>query len=263
MTILIILSYIATGTLAGIIGGLLGIGGGVIIVPALLFLFSFLDFPKESLMHIAIVTSLACTTINSFAASYFHNKKRHIDWVVIYKIIPGIVIGSILGSLIADDTSDALLQVLFGVFLLCIALQFIIFKQPKELKTTIYPTMLTFSGWGSLVSCLSNLLGIGGGVFMIPLLNLYHLQTRKIIGTSSFLSFCISLLGTLFFVYKAHISTPESPSYIYLPAFIIVGVSGTLSAFYGVKLAQTLSIPAIRKIFAISMFALGIYMIIR
>lgn len=263
MTLLSIIAYIAIGSLAGITGGLLGIGGGVIIVPSLLFLFSFLGFPKEHLMHIAIGTSLACTTINAFAATYFHNRQNKVDWVAIRKITPGVAIGSILGALIAIHISSSLLQVIFGFFLLGIALQFMKTKKQKEQKEVIYPRMLVFSIWGSFVSCLSNLLGIGGGIFMIPLLTFYHFHPRKIIGTSSCLSFLISFFGTLFFIYKAYYSNSGSSGYIYFPAFLIIGIFGTCTAFYGVKLAQTISLSLIRKIFAISMLTIGIFMVLQ
>ncbi|MES2199457.1 MAG: sulfite exporter TauE/SafE family protein [Chlamydiota bacterium] len=263
MTLFSILAYVIVGTVAGVTGGLLGIGGGVIIVPSLLFLFSYLNFPKEHLMHVAIGTSLACTTINAFASTYFHNKHKKVDWIVIYRIIPGIAIGSLLGALIAVHTSSSLLQVIFGAFLLCIAIQFMTpCKDVKEKKPT-YLKMMLLSAWGSLVSCLANLLGIGGGIFMIPLLTFYHFSPRKVIGTSSCLSFSISFFGTLFFLYKSYFSGRESSEYIYLPALIVIGISGTCTAFYGVKLAQTLSLPVIRKIFAAFMLAVGIYMIIR
>ena len=263
MTFLSIIAYIAIGSLAGITGGLLGIGGGVIIVPSLLFLFSFLDFPKEHLMHIAIGTSLACTTINAFAATYFHNRHKKVDWITIGKITPGVAIGSILGALIAIHVSSSLLQVIFGFFLLGIALQFTKAKKKEEKKEVAYPGMLVFSTFGSFISCLSNLLGIGGGIFMIPLLTLYHFNPRKVIGTSSCLSFLISFFGTLFFIYKAYGSNSASSGYIYFPAFIIIGIFGTCTAFYGVKLAQTISLSLIRRIFAISMLAIGILMILQ
>lgn len=261
MTFLAISAYILTGAVAGIVGGLLGIGGGVIIVPSLLFLLSFSDFPKENLMHIAIGTSLACSSLNALAATYFHNKHKKVDWFAIYKIIPGVATGSILGSFIAVHVSSSLLQLIFGVFLLCLSFYFMKFKKAIKEAAVIHPKIIVFSLWGSLVSCLSNLLGIGGGIFMVPLLTFYHFSSRTIIGTSSCLSFFISFFGTLFFLYKAYFSTLGASGYIYLPAFLIIGISGTCTAFYGVKLAQILPSSVTRKIFAIFVGIVGILMI--
>ncbi len=262
MTLLAVLAYVLTGAIAGVVGGLLGIGGGVIIVPSLLFLLSFSDLPKDHLMHIAIGTSLACSCINALAATHFHNKHKKVDWIAIYKIIPGVAIGSILGSFIAVHISSSLLQLIFGVFLLGLSFYFMKFKRPLKEAAVIHPKIIVFSLWGSLISCLSNLLGIGGGIFMVPLLTLYHFSLKKVIGTSSCLSFFISFFGTLFFLYKAYFSTSEGSEYIYLPAFLIIGISGTCTAFYGVKLAQILPSPITRRIFALFMGIVGIFMIL-
>jgi uncharacterized membrane protein YfcA len=214
-------------------------------------------------MHIVIGTSLACTAINALSATYFHHKHKKVDWVVIYRILPGIVLGSLLGSLIAENIPGHFLQVLFGVFACSFALRLIKSGVYLEEKAHVYPKTTTFIILGSFVSCLSNLLGIGGGIFMVPLLSFYRFTPRMVLGTSSCFSFFISFFGALLFLYKAPYNFPSSYGYIYLPAFVLISIFGSLSAFYGVKLAQTLPVSFIQRIFAISLLAVGIFMIFK
>lgn len=263
MTAEYLLLYLVIGAGAGVIGGLLGIGGGVIVVPSLLFVFSLLGLPKDHIMHLVIGTSLACTAINALSATYFHNKHKKVDWLVVGKILPGVVLGSLGGSLMAKSVPGHFLQVIFGAFALCFSIHLIRSQLSLVKKRTIHPKMRVLSTWGFLVSCLSNLLGVGGGIFMVPLLTHYHFNARKVIGTSSCLSFCVSFLGALLFLRKTEFITPLSYGYIYLPAFFAIAVSGSITSIYGVKLAQRLSISLIRKIFAFAMFSVGVFMIFK
>ena len=259
---LVIFLYFAVGSIAGISGALLGIGGGAITVPALLVIFSFLDFPKDYIMHIAIGTSLSSMTINTLAATYFHHRKKSVAWTAIRRMFLGIAIGSFAGAFIARELSSHSLQAIFGVFACLLGLSFI--KPLKEVpESDTVPSFLVFTFIGIGVACLANLLGLGGGFFMLPILFYFHFNGKKAIGTSSATSFLISLGGSIGYL----VSTTESPNipgcfgYIYLPAFITISLGSLIASFYGVKLAHSLPINVIRKIFAFTIISVGLLMI--
>jgi len=256
-------AYILIGIGSGIIGGLVGIGGGVVTVPALLLVFSFLSFPEADIMKIVLGTSLAATAINSLSSTYFHSKHKAVDGSVIKKMLPGILIGALAGSFIAKKIPEHPLQILFGVFSVCVAVRF--FKTNKK-KSASAPTKPSELGWnlsGGVIASLSNILGVGGGIFTVPLLTFFKFPPKKVIGTSSCLSFVISFCGSLLFLQKTKGSFPLSLGYIYLPAFFLIGVPSFFAASYGAKLAHKLPVPLIRKIFAVCMLGVGCFMLFR
>lgn len=257
-----ILLYLILGVFAGLAGSLLGIGGGIIIVPSLLFLFSLMNFPADSLMHIAIATSLSSMVLNTFSSSYFHHKKGSIQWSIIRKVFLGILMGSFVGIFVAESLSTSLLEVFFGVFACLIGFIFV-----KPIKTEInkkkMPEFQTFTLIGFGVACLANLLGIGGGMFMIPIFLYYQLTEKKAIGTSSVISCLISLIGALgyIFITNVQLPIPGCYGYLYMPAFLAISISGTITSFYGVRLAHSLSPKTLRKIFSTVMVAMGLLMV--
>ncbi|MCH9622089.1 MAG: hypothetical protein S4CHLAM20_15240 [Chlamydiia bacterium] len=254
--------YFIIGVLAGVTGALLGIGGGAITVPALFFVFTILGFPKDSIMHIAIGTSLSSMAINTLAATYFHNKKKSVVWLAVGRMLIGIIIGTILGSLVARELSTSLLKIIFGVFACLLGLTLI--KPIKEItEAKSIPSFLTFTIIGLGVAFLANILGLGGGFFMVPIFFLFHFHGRKAIGTSSATSFLISLGGTIGYLFSAKesLNMPGCIGYIYIPAFVIIGLTSLVFSSLGVKLAHSLPINFIRKIFAVVIILVGLAMI--
>ena len=125
MSIFFPIFYLLIGVISGTLGALLGIGGGSVTVPALLLIFSWGAFPEQHTMHLAVGTSLAAMVINTVFATYFHNKKRSVDWRIVRKSLLGIVTGCILGSGIAVYLSSDTLKTFFGFFACFIGLTFI------------------------------------------------------------------------------------------------------------------------------------------
>ena len=261
MTLLIyFIAYLAIGALSGVIGGLLGIGGGSITVPALLLVFSFSNFPKESIMQLAVGTSLASMVINTFSSLYFHNKKQGISWPTIKKMLPSVVAGSVLGALLARHLSSSFLESIFGFFACGIGLYL---AKPLKISTKEHktPGIKTFSTIGAGVSTLSSILGVGGGIFLFPLLTYYGFETKKAIGTSVTISFFIALFGAISYLTKDLVFENWCLGYVYLPAFFIIGVSSFFSAAYGTKLAHSMESKTLRKIFSASLIIVGLLMI--
>ena len=260
--LLSIILYLVIGVFAGLAGALLGIGGGVITVPALLFVFSLMNFPEASVMHIAIATSLSAMVLNTLSSTYFHHVKRSVQWKYFLRLVPGIVIGSIAGALIAGSLPSHLLKVFFGFFACLIGFVFV-----KPIKATIekhkLPSFPMFILIGTIIACLADLLGIGGGLFIVPILLYYQLTEKKAIGTAVASSCLISFLGALSYLFflEKNIEIPGCFGSIYLPAFLAISVSGIVSSFYGVKLAHALSPKTLRKTFSAVMVAIGLLMI--
>ena len=259
--IIYLIAYLVIGIVSGVIGGLLGIGGGSITVPALLLVFSFLDFPKEHVMQFAVGTSLASMVINTFSSLYFHNKKQGVSWPAIKKMLPSVIIGSILGALMARHLPSDFLASIFGFFVCAVG---IYLAKPLKLDTKkhLVPGIKTLSVIGAGVSSLSSILGIGGGVFLFPILTYYGFEAKKAVGTSVTISFFIALFGTIGYVTKEITLEKWCLGYVYLPAFFIIGISSFVSAAYGVKLSHSIDSKTLRKIFSASLIIIGLVMIV-
>lgn len=262
---MLILSYIAyavLGIVAGILSGLLGISGGVVTIPFLLLIFNLLGFQNFHLMQLAIGTSLAAMSFNSLMSMLSYNRNQKIVWVIVKNMAPGLILGCILGAFFARALSTLFLQLLFGLFLLILGGYFYKEKKVYANKSSL-PSPHALSGMGFGVGSLSNLLGIGGGVIVVPLLVSYHLSMRKSIGTSSAIAFIITFIGAICYLIFGFGEAifPYTVGYIYLPAFTIIAATSFFSAPYGVYLAHKISTQKLKKFIAIALIIIGISML--
>ena len=163
------LIYIITGLFVGVLGGLFGIGGGVIVVPALLFLLTYLGYESDLLVHICVATSLGTIFFTAFASAFAHNQKGSVDWSFWRKLSIGIALGSYLGSVLSISIEASTLKVIIGISYLLIALQILInVNMPaKDLKPS-FSTILYGTGTGAA----SSILGIGRWEFHCSILKL-------------------------------------------------------------------------------------------
>jgi len=261
--ILAVAAYIIIGIAAGILGGLLGIGGGVITVPCLYYAFYLLDYPHVYLMHLAIGTSLAAMIMNTAASTWAHNKRGGVLWDVFKRMAPGFFMGSILGAILVQWLPERGLMIFFGIFLCALAINFWrkapVIEEPNRLPKT--PLLLV---WGSAIGCISNILGIGGGTLIVPFLTAFKVPAKKAIGTSAVCSFLITSIGALSYLFLGlrDVHLPEDVGYIDLPAFITVGIVSFIMAPIGAKWAHELPVSRIRKIFAFVLVATGVSMMV-
>lgn len=259
---LVYLVYGLIGCGAGLLAGLLGVGGGVIAVPALLGVFSLIDMPQAYRMHMAVATSLAAMIFNTLSSTLAHHKRQGVVWSLVKKTVLSLSAGGLLGALLVDESSGVILEVLFGVFLCGIGLLFF-----RRLQPSLESHALPKNPWLSLlffgVGTLSILLGLSGGVFSVPLLTAFKVPPKKAIGTSAAMACSMTIVGTCaFFVLGMdNLVVPYAGGYVYLPAFVIIGVTSALTAPLGAKLAHQLPDHLLRKVFGLALMGVGITML--
>lgn len=265
MTFLILLLFATVGVGAGIIGGLLGISGGLVTVPALLFIFDYLDFPKEYVMHLAIGTSLASMVVNSLTSTMAHHHRGGVIWKLVRKLIPGLITGSVLGAFIARELTSSTLQYVFGTAVILLAI-YMLMSRPKQTNNSPQlPPGPIVSILGFLIAAVSNILGLGGGSMVVPALLAFKVKMRRAIGTSAATGLVITTMGALSYLYFGYgkDTTPFSIGYLYLPAFIMLSVATFISAPFGAMLTHYLPASILRRIFAVALIATGVLMLFK
>jgi len=250
------------GALTGLAAGLLGIGGGVIAVPVLYYTLGHFGYPQDELMHVAVATSLAATIVTALGASLSHYRKRAIRFDALKPIFAGLLFGCAGGALLASHLDNALLRTLFGAAVLPLSLYFFFPRLPSP-NFAPRPNN-TLALWSLAVGCVSTLLGIGGGLFFVPILLGYKLPMPNAIATSSASTFASALFGTLAFIFFG-IKQPQLPGtlgYVCLPAFLAISLSSLAMTPVGAMLAHQLPAAKIKRIFACALAATAIAMLI-
>ncbi|WP_147821123.1 sulfite exporter TauE/SafE family protein [Salidesulfovibrio onnuriiensis] len=254
----IFLTYMLMGILAGILAGLLGIGGGLVIVPILYFCFTAQGIPHEVMMHLALGTSLASIIFTSISSCLAHNKRGAVRWDIFRKIFLGILTGTFLGSCIASALPTNFLKGFFGVFLYFVAYQMITGKKPKPNRTV--PGPLPMFGVGNGIGVFSALVGIGGGTLSVPFMAWCNIPIHTAIGTAAAIGLPIALSGTAGFIttgWSAANLPDWSLGYVYLPALLGIVSMSMLTAPLGVRLAHSLPVHRLKRIFAILLLIVG------
>ncbi len=262
MTLVAFLLYLLVGSMSGLLAGLLGISGGVFTVPCLFFLFRYLDFPPNYVMHMAIGTSLASMVFNALAATIAHARKKNVLWDLFKQLLPGIIIGSIIGGFTADFLSTPILETIFAIFISVLGFHFIrpFFQSPKK---TVWPGKRLLGIYGAVIAFLANILGIGGGTMTVPTLLHHQIPEKKAIATAAATGLVITFFGALSYMAFGvnDVKVPLSFGYIYLPAFLIVSFSSLFTVGYGADLTDRLSPLALRRIFGSLLLIIGLLML--
>jgi len=260
MELLILLSM---GALAGTLAGLLGIGGGVIIVPVLAMVFQHQGVAIDVLMHVSIGTSLATIVVTSLSSIRAHQKRGAIDWSVFRRITPGIIVGGFLGSVLADAIPGEELRVLFAIFMFLVATQMMIAGTPAPHRTL--PQTPGILAVGVVIGAIAALMGVGGGAMSVPFMTWCNVHIRQAVATSAAIGFPIALAGAAGFMITGwgnELLPPWSAGYINLPAFTGIVVASILFAPLGAKLAHTIPPTMLKRTFAILLYVLGTRMLL-
>jgi uncharacterized membrane protein YfcA len=253
--------YILLGTLAGTLSGLLGVGGGIIVIPAFLILFQSYGFSPEILMHCAAGTSLAAMIVTSGFAVFAHYRNGAQFGKVLYKMIPGLIIGTALGSIAGFYINSQVLRSLFGLFLIWVAFkEFFIKRAIREPSQKLPATRVVFSG-ASGIGIFSGLLGIGGGTMIVPFLEYIGIPIRRAISISTVCGLVIAVIGTISFIlvgFNQPNLPPHSLGFVYLPAALGVSIGSPLFAFLGTYLHHRIKVTLLKRLFSIFVLIVGI-----
>ncbi len=256
--------YCLLGAIAGVLAGLLGVGGGIVIVPMLVFAFGWQNFPQDVLMLMALGTSMGSIMFTSISSSLAHSRNKGVQWDAVRNITPGILIGTFCGSFLASHVPARFLQLFFVAFLFFVITQMLSGKKPKPSRHL--PGLGGMSVAGGIIGVVSSLVGIGGGTLSVPFLLWNNLDMRKAIGTSAAIGFPIAVAGCFGYIvngWNAANLPPYSFGYIYLPSLFGIVVVSMFTAPLGARLAQTLPVPKLKKCFALLLIVIGIRMLLK
>lgn len=262
MSVEIIVMYLAVGLIAGVLAGLLGVGGGVVIVPMLVFCFTKQGINPEQIMHMALGTSLASIIFTSISSFMSHHRRGAVEWSIVKRIVPGILVGTFGGTFIASRLSTGFLKGFFCIFLYTVATQMLLNKKPKASRNL--PATPGMFGVGSVVGVVSALVGIGGGSLSVPFMLWCNVTAHRAIGTSAAIGFPIAIAGAVGYIVNNLHSVglpPYSLGFVYLPALVGIVVSSVFTAPLGVKLAHSLPVDKLKRIFAVFLYVVATKMV--
>ncbi len=256
------LLYAATGAVAGFLAGLLGVGGGLIIVPALVFIFAAQGFAPDYIAHLALGTSLASIVFTSISSLRAHHRHAAVRWSLVAQITPGVVVGTLLGSVIARMLSTTFLKVFFVAFVFYVATQMLLDYRPRPSRNL--PNRLGVLGAGGIIGAVSALVGIGGGTLSVPFMTWCNIRLHEAIGTSAAIGLPIALAGSVGYVINGYLIGTPLPSgsigFVYLPALLGLVAVSVIFAPLGARTAHALPVTKLKKIFAFLLYAIGLRM---
>jgi len=253
-----LLLYLVLGAVAGVVAGLFGIGGGLLIVPVLIFSFELQGMSPDILTHSAVATSLATIVVTSISSMHAHHKRGAVRWDLFKPLTLGIMFGAFVGATVASYLSGTSLQLIFGIFVLAVAAQMALSLKPSAGEKDASSAGL--SGAGSIIGGLSAIFGIGGGTLTVPYLSWRRISMQQAVATSAACGLPIAVVGALTNVWRGWdltTFTDLSLGYIYLPALFGIVITSTLFAKLGAKLAHSLDGVKLKKIFAVFLLLVG------
>ena len=258
MGVEIMVMYLVVGLIAGVLAGLLGVGGGLVIVPMLVFCFTKQGIAAEQMMHLALGTSLASIIFTSISSFLSHHKRGAVDWTIVKSIVPGILIGTFGGTFVASRLSTGFLKAFFCIFLYSVATQMLLNKKPKASRDL--PETAGMFGVGSVIGVASALVGIGGGSLSVPFMIWCNVAAHRAIGTSAAIGFPIAVAGALGYIVNNPHSTglpPYSLGFVYLPALVGIVCASVFTAPLGAKLAHALPVDKLKRIFSLFLYVVA------
>jgi uncharacterized membrane protein YfcA len=254
--------YLAVGAFAGLLAGLFGVGGGLVIVPVLAFVFRAQGVDAAVLMHLAIGTSLATIVFTSLASVHAHHRRGAVLWPVFARLVPGIVLGAWLGAAVADALPGMALRRVFGIFELVVAAQLALDLRPAPHRGLPGPFGTAIAG--AVIGAVSAIVGIGGGTLTVPFLTWCNVAMKNAVATSAAAGLPIALAGAIGFL-AAGWGEPSRPAgstgYLYWPALLGIVAASMPMAPFGARLAHSLPGALLKRIFAGFLALLGIAML--
>lgn len=267
-----ILYYLSAGAFAGLLAGLFGIGGGLVIVPILIYIFTAQGIPPAALTHICIGTSLATIIVTSISSLRTHNSRGAVIWNIWKRMAPGLIIGSLIGAGIASVIHGKPLQAIIGVgvFLAGIKMLFMKNKSLEENDLSKLPSPNGQTALGGLIGFISAIFGIGGGTLTVPFLSNYGLKIQNAVGTSAACGLPIASAGVIgFLVFGQFVDDSVKEAlpngiigFVHIYAFIALSSTSFFTARIGAKIAHKLPAATLKKAFAVLMLIVGVKLVL-
>lgn len=261
----IILICLALGAVVGFLAGLFGIGGGLIIVPALSYILPMVGLPNNYVMSMALGTSFATIVITAFSAAHRHHKLGNVDWNVSKFFIPALMISVFLSGFVVTQIPKANMAKIFAVIVLFLALKMLFsLKKTDQVTKPITPQSTLIAG--GIIGAISSMAGIAGGAFIVPYLNGRGIEMKRAIGTSSFCGALLGVAGSLSFILSGWgiANLPSySLGYVYLPALLGITLTSFFTSKLGASAANVLPVPVLKKAFAVLLVCIAINMFLK
>ncbi len=260
----LVAALLALGAAVGFAAGLLGIGGGMLLVPFMTIIFNHEHFPPAYVLHMAIATSLATIAFTSISSVRAHHQRGAVLWPVAKVLAPGILVGSMIGAQIASALPTRWLALVFALFVGFSATQMLLDRKPKPGRQL--PGRAGMFGVGNVIGVISAIVGAGGAFISVPFMTWCNVRIHNAVGTSAALGFPIAAAGTLGYVISGwNVSGLPSGAagYIHVPALLSVAAASVLTAPFGARLAHALDIKRLKRVFAILLYGLATYMLMK
>lgn len=258
------LGYLFLGSIVGFFAGLLGIGGGLIMVPILTLIFGAQNFPPDHILHLALGTSMAAIFFSSIASLRTHHAHGAVNWLMVKNMTPGTIIGALSGATLAGAISTKFLSIIFIVFTYCAATQLLFGIVPRSNYNFTHKIKMFIAG--NLIGGISSLVAIGGGLLTVPFLSLCNVKLQHAIGTAAAMGLPIALAGTIGYVINGMLQSQALPEYslgyVYLPALGWMGIASILTASLGARTVHIMPTKMIKNIFVLLLYLLGTKMLI-
>ncbi len=258
------LAYLAIGAFVGFMAGLLGIGGGMTMVPMLVFVFTAKTFSPDQMVHMALATSMATIPFTSAASVRAHHQHGGVDWSIVVGMLPGLAVGAALGALAAGMVPGRPLAMFFTAFVFYSGINMFLDKKPKSSRTLPGRGGLALVGGG--IAFLSSFLAAGAAFITVPYMTWCNVPMRRAIGTAAAIGFPLALASSLGYIYagsKVSGLPPGSFGYIYLPALGLIVATSVFTAPLGARFSQRVPVRQLRIVFGVMMLLLAAAMLAR
>ena len=261
---LLVVELAALGLCTGFLAGLLGLGGGMLMVPFLTIILTARGFPEHLTIKMAVATSLATICFTSLSSVRAHHRRGAVLWSVARVLAPGILVGSFLGAQIAVALPARWLGWLFSVFVAFSATQMFLNRKPKPSRTLPGPAGMF--GAGSVIGLLSSLVGAGGAFISVPFMAWCNVSIHNAVATSSALGFPIAIAGTLGYLiagWNLEQMPPGALGYLYWPGLLVLSLASISTAPLGARVAHSMDVAPLKKLFAAVLYCLAAYFVLR
>jgi len=261
--VLLIVTLLGCGVFAGILAGLLGVGGGIVIVPMLYHVFTLYGVDPGTAMPLSVGTSLSTIVLTAWVSARNHHRRGGVDEDLVRRWFVPVLVGVVIGTVAAHFISGASMKTLFGVLLMLVSIHMLVSARHALNIFSSLPSRGVQNTLGVIVGVLSAMLGIGGGTVMVPILTLFSFSIHRAVATASVFGLIISIPATLGYVYSGWglAGLPiGSTGYINWLAFASLVPATMLCAPLGVKLAYRLNVMQLKRVFAVFLLAVGIKM---